>query len=267
MIDGSKLAVVAAVLLGLASPAEGAEPLRPFCPDRPGKDTPPCIVDEGHLVVEASPLTFSKEEDGEVYAVGDVAIRFGLAERVELSLAWTPLVVARLDQPDGDRRTLRGIGDLTGAVKLNLRNPDGEGSSVAVQAFITAPTAKDEIGSGTWEGGVLVPLSFALTDTLGLSLVPEIDLLANEEGKGRHLAVTGVASLSRDLGRGVEASVELWSSLHREPNNRRTEASFDLALAWQPEKRENLQFDLEVDLGLTRATPAVEITAGVATRF
>ncbi len=258
---GRPLLGLALLLLALPSAAL-AEPLRDFCPDRPGKDTPPCIVDKGHLILETSALTYSRERDGSRYEIGETLGRYGLSDRVELQLSLTPYVVAKMDG-----QTVRGVGDLTGAVKVNLRNPDGSGTSVAVQAFATAPTGKDGIGDGAWEGGVLVPLSFELSDKLGLALTPEVDVLANEDGNGHHLAPAGVVSLSRELAKGLEGSVELWAQHHREPGNRRTEASFDVALAWQPSERKPLQFDVEVDLGLNRQTPATEVTGGVAVRF
>lgn len=81
------------------------------------------------------------------------------------------------------------------------------------------------------------------------------------------MALAGVASLSRDLGGGFEGSAEVWSMVHREPGNHRTEASFDLALAWTPKNRSNIQFDAAIDFGLTHDTPRSEMIAGVAVRF
>lgn len=268
MVRRINQAAIAAAALLLSLPSSAlADPLREFCPDRPGKDTPPCIVDRGHVVIETSALTYSRERDGSRYEVGEPLVRYGLADTVELQLNFTPYVIARQEEADGSKRTLRGVGDLTGAVKVNLRNPDGSGTSAAVQAFVTAPTGKDGIGSGKWEGGVLVPLSFELSDKLGLALTPEVDWLADEEGSGHHLAVAGVASLSRELADGLVGSVELWSQHHREPGNKRTEASLDFALAWQPSQRKPVQFDIEVDVGLNRHTPKTEVTGGVAMRF
>jgi hypothetical protein len=43
----------------------------------------------------------------------------------------------------------------------------------------------------------------------GLTLDAEIDLRANEVGRGHHLALAGVASVSRDLGSAFEGSAEI----------------------------------------------------------
>jgi hypothetical protein len=191
-----------------------------------------------------------------------------VTDRSEVQLGFTPYNVVRIrDHDTGERRTVHGVGDLTAAWKLNLLNPDGSGTSAAVQAFVSAPTGRDEIGSGAWEGGVIVPLSFELSDKWSLTVDPEVDVRGDEDGHGHHLAWTGVASLSREIGSGVEASAELWSSIDRDPGDHRTEASADVSLAWVPEKHPNLQFDAEVDIGLTRDTPGLEAAIGVAYRF
>lgn len=266
-----RLGTAAAITLLTLSPAvASAEPLRELCVDRPGKDTPPCIVDKGHLVLEVGKIRYSRdEEDGvetRTYSASELLARVGLTDSVEVQLGFTPFNVVKLKDATG-RRRFEGVGDLTGAVKVNMLNPDGSGTSATVQAFVTAPTGATEIGSGGWEGGVIVPVSFELSDKLGLTLDPEVDVRRNENGGGHHLAFAGVASLGRDLGGGVEGSAELWSMVDRDPAGHRTEASVDLALAWIPERMPNLQLDAEVDFGVTKPTAGIEATAGFAYRF
>ena len=257
----------AAIFFALLPSAALAEQPVDFCPDRPGKDTPPCIVDKGHVMIETSAINYSRERDGSQYEIGETLMRYGLTDRVELQLGLIPFAIAHLKTESGVDKTLRGAGDLTGAAKVNLLNPSGNDTSVAVQAFVTAPTGKRGIGDGEWQGGVLVPISLELTDSTGLALTPEVDILANEEGGGHHVALTGVASLNREIADGLEGSVEIWSRVHREPENKRTEASLDLALAWQPDEQKPVQFDVEVDLGLNHDTPTAEMSAGIAVRF
>ena len=256
--------------LSVSPAAAQSEPLRELCVDRPGKDTPPCIVDKGHAVVEVGAFHYSREDEAKrsEYDFGETLVRFGLTDTAELQVGFTPYSVVRLtDETTGRRRTIRGAGDVTGGLKLNFLNPDGSGTAVAAQAFVTAPTGKDEIGAGAWEGGLIVPMAFELPEEVGLTVDPEIDLRANQSGNGHHMAYAGVVSLSRELGSGVEGSAEIWSMVDNDPDGHSTEASFDLSAAWTPEGRSNLQFDAEADLGLTRETPAIEATAGVAYRF
>lgn len=260
----------AAGVLGSNAALAQSSSLRELCIDRPGKDTPPCIVDKGHFIIETGALRYShsKEADTSEYELGETRMRFGVTDTAELQLGWMPYNIVRTrDETTGGRRTIKGVGDLTGAVKVNFRNPDGSGTSVAAQAFVTAPIAKDGIGAGAWEGGLIIPVAFELSDDFSVTLDPEIDVKANESSSGHHLAYAGTASLSRDLGSGVAGSVEIWSMFDEAPAKHRTEASFDVSLGWTPEGSSNLQFDAEIDFGLTSATPGVETTAGIAYRF
>jgi hypothetical protein len=272
-MKSSWLLSIDCALLGIASSAPaGAQtlPLRELCVDRPGKDTPPCIVDRGHILVELGAFRFSRdqEEGTSRSELGDILVRYGLSDSAEVQLASTAYSVVRATEGvTGRYTTLKGVGDLRGALKINVINPDGSGVSAAAQAFVTVPTGTGGVGAGAWEGGLIVPLSFELSDKLGLTLDPEVDIVANESGGGHHLAYAGVISLSRKLGRGFEASAEVWSMVDHDPARHSTQASFDITMAWTPERRPNLQLDAEVDLGLTRATPAIEWTAGISYRF
>lgn len=258
-----------AALISGAGPALAQAPdLRELCVDRPGKDTPPCIVDKGHAILEFGTVRFAREDGVSQYDLGETLIRVGLTDTIEAQLDFTPYSIVRFRDPaTGRRTTVKGAGDLTGAVKVNLLNPDGSGTSVAAQLFVTAPTGKDGIGAGGWEGGLIIPLSFELSDKVQLTLNPELDIVRNESGGGTHFAYVGVASLSRDLGGGFEGSAEIWTLVDHDPAGHSTQASFDLSMAWTPEQRPNLQFDAEVDIGLTDATPGIEATAGIAYRF
>ncbi|MDB5684475.1 MAG: hypothetical protein JWM75_2173 [Sphingomonas bacterium] len=265
-------AALAVIVLPCPAAAQPASSLRELCAERPGKDTPSCIVDAGHLLVETGLASVSRDRDGPMEtlrsAFGEVLARLGVTDHSEVQLGFTPLGVVRIkDRSTGLQRTVHGPGDLTGAFKLNLRNPDGSGTSAAIRAFVTAPTGRSEIGAGAWEGGVIIPLSFDLSERWSLTLDPEIDLLGDEDGHGHHVALAGVVSLSHDLGHGLGASAELWTSFERDPADHSTQGSFDLALAWTPESQPNLQFDTEVDLGLTAATPGIEAALGISYRF
>ena len=264
------LPLVTATLL-CAAPAS-AEELRELCVDRPGKDTPPCIVDVGHVLVEVGVLEYSRDKGGAdrttSYGIGDTLVRVGVTDRSEVQLSFAPYTILHeRDGATGERRTVRGAGDLTAAYKYNFLNLDGDGTSVAAQLFVSAPTGREGIGSGAWESGLIVPISFDLPAGFAMTLDPEVDWRADEEGHGHHRALVGVASLSHALGGGVEGSAELWASRDRDPAGHRTEASGDLSLAWTPPSTDNLQFDAEVDLGLTRDTADVEAAVGVAYRF
>lgn len=233
--------------------AEGA--LRDFCADRPGKATPACILDAGHLQLETGLADASLDRGPDSYLLGQTELRFGAARRTELEAAWTPF-------SHGDGRS--GVGDLSLGVRTALTPPDGKGAAVSWQAFVTAPTATHGQGAGGWEAGARLPVSADLADGLSLGLTPEADVRRDEDGHGRHLAVSGAASISHDLA-GASVAAELWAERDQDPGHHVSRASFDLSAAWQVGR--DLQLDAGANAGLTHATPDLELYVGVARRF
>ncbi len=258
------------ILLAIAAPAGAAE-LRDLCPDRPGNATPPCIVNAGHVQVETAAFDWSRDRrDGvarDDFGFAATEVRFGLAERTEVSLAWSPFNSHILtDRRTGYREHTTGTGDLTFALRRSLANPDGKGLSLAVQPFVTAPTGSNGFGNDGWSGGVLLPFAAELPGGFGLGATPEIDWSVDAADGGHHATWTGVVSLSHAVG-GVQAGVELWVSRDDDPAGATTQATADMTLAWTPPKAPNLQFDAGLNAGLNSATPQLELYAGISRRF
>lgn len=265
-IERATLVAVLALCLSAAARA-GPAAQRPLCADRPGKATPSCILDAGHLQLEVAPLDaafdHSQGVHDDVYAVGHLELRAGLASRVESELAWTPLSIEHTSPGGGH---VSGIGDLTLSLRTALTNPDAQGLSAALEPYLSAPTATHHQGAGGFQGGLLAPLGLPLSDTLSLAATPEIDVVRNSIGSGQHIAWAGVVAISRSLG---EAAVgaELWASHDNDPAGHSTQATFDLTAAWTPKAQPDLQLDAGVNAGLTHSTPDVEVYVGVTRRF
>src|SRR5205809_4256567 len=89
--------LIALPLLAFAGGAQ-AQSLRPFCADRPGKATPPCILDAGHVQLEvalADAIFRRSDAHEDTYSLGATEVRFGLTRRLEAGFAWAPLGVDR----------------------------------------------------------------------------------------------------------------------------------------------------------------------------
>ena len=76
-----RASVVLTVLAMLSSSAHAQE-VRDFCAERPGKGTPPCILDKGHLQAEFgladAVFVRSHRADEDTYALGAAEFRLGL---------------------------------------------------------------------------------------------------------------------------------------------------------------------------------------------
>lgn len=262
-----RIASIILVALALAGGARAQE--RDFCPDRPGKGSPPCVLDKGRFQVEvsAADATFDRNDGISVrdVAYGGLELRLGLTSTVEGQLAWTPHERVRT-KDHGVVSTSSGASDLGLALRWSLRNPAGDGLSVAVQPFVVAPTGADGIGGDAWQGGVIVPASIPLNDDWSISLSPELDVRPDADGSGRHAGYALAGGVGRAVG-SVNLGAELWVDVDDDPAGRVTQASFDLTAAWTPRALKDVQLDASAYVGLNRRTPDLQLVFGVAHRF
>ncbi len=248
----------------LAASAARADDLRPFCADRPGKATPPCILDAGHLQVETALADAVFNHHGatheDLYAIAATELRLGLTKRLEAEAAWTPIIVDRV-RGSGQ---VTGSGDATFGLRLSLTDPDKDGPQVSAQGFVNAPTATHHLGEGGWSGGFRIPMTAPLPGGLTLGASPEVDVVRDAAGRGTHAAVNGAVSLSRGFGDNT-FGVELWGLEDEDPAGHSHQATFDLTAARMIGKV--LQLDAGLNFGLNRQTPNTEAYVGVSRRF
>lgn len=261
------LLLAAAVMAGLMTGQARAED-RPLCANRPGKGSPPCVLDQGRFQVETSAIDVTRDRAAGVTTTttlyGDLALRYGLTPRLELELAVSPYVRVRESGSGGGR--ISGAGDLTLTFRQSLANPDGSGVSIALQPFVTAPTGRDGIGAPSWRGGVALPVSISLDDATGLGFTPQVQAAPDATGDGTHLAASLAVGISRSLG-AVSLAAELWAQRDQDPSGHTTSASLDLSAAWIPQAAPDLQLDLGVYRGLNRDIPDLEAYVGLSRRF
>ena len=239
-----RVAALAFALLALASVAHAED--RDFCADRPGKGSPPCVLDAGRFQAELGGVDAAFSRGGGV-SVDDVS--YG---GLELRLGLTS--------------TVSGAGDLGLGLRWSLQNPGGDGVSIAVQPYVTAPTGSNGIGSDLWQGGVIVPMSFPINADWSLSLLPQVEARENASGSGRHAGYALAGGVGRAVGP-VNLGAELWVDRDEDPSGHVTQASFDLTAAWTPKALKDIQLDASAYVGLNRQTPDLELVVGVAHRF
>ena len=157
------------------------------------------------------------------------------------------------------------FGDMLLRVKYELTS-DSAPVQVALDPFVKIPTANHLLGNGKIEGGLLVPVQAALGGSgLSMSLDPELDLLADQDGRGRHVAMSQVFNLGMPINQKLNVSAELWGMWDWDPAGTGRQYSADAALAYLPNK--NLQLDWGANFGLNRQTPDLELYSGVSVRF
>ena len=264
-------AVIGLMLFGIAGVAQ-ADDLRDLCADRPGKGSPACTVDAGHLQAEIGLADWSHDRNRDSIvdglSLGDIAMRYGLGSSTELRLDWTAYGHVRTrDRTTGAVRRDNGSGDVTIGLRQNLHNPDGSGFAVALQPFATLPTGGHAIGAGTWSAGLIVPVSYQLPSNIQFGLTGEIDAAPDEDRHGRHTAYSAAASVSVPVTKSITGSAELWAMRDRDPAGHSSQLSVDLAAAWVPKDKGRLQLDAGAYVGLNRQTPDIETYLGVTEKF
>jgi len=266
-------ALAAMAVLGPGAGAAQAGPapaaLRPLCPDRPGKATAPCTVDEGHWQLEIDAADYTRQASAggaaETWVLAGPQLKYGVTDALDLEASLAPFTRVR-PGPGAGGRGASGIGDLYLRAKLNLAGNAGGALGLAIEPYVKAPTAREGIGDGAWEGGLLVPVSVSLPHGWSLGVTPEADLLRDGAGHGRHLALQLPVGLGHAVGP-LAGSVELWTQQEFDPAGAVRQYSVDLAAAWTPAGQPELQLDAGANLGLNASTPDLQVYVGASRRF
>jgi hypothetical protein len=243
---------IAAAGLALSSAASAADD-EPICADRPGKATPTCTVPAGIVQVETGLVDWSEDEAD----FGGAAMKVGVTDRLHLELD----LPAYVDVRNGPS----GLGDSALALKYRLTKSSAP-VQVAVRPFVKVPTAKHSLGNGKVEGGIaLLADSTFGGSSIGWNVAPELDLVADSDGSGYHLATAQAASVGAPLSERLTISGELWGAWDFDPAGTVRQYSLDAAAAFLVSN--DVQLDAGVNFGLNRNTPNVELYSGVAFRF
>jgi hypothetical protein len=240
----------------------------PICADRPGKATGTCTVPVGRWQVETGLADWTRgtnrSETDTALAIGETVLKYGLTDRSDIEIDVTPW-----ERTTSRGQTFRdgssGFGDLEAIYKHQLTPPDAP-VQVALYPFVKIPTAKHSLGNGKWEGGLLLPIGYAIPESpLSLGLTPEVDWAADADGHGHHAAMAQVASLGWQANAKLNLAAEIWGQWDWDPAMTTREASADGSVAYLLSN--TVQLDAGANFGLNRNTPDVELYTGVSKRF
>jgi len=251
-------------LLALAAAAAGASAVPPICTDRPTKANAVCTVPAGKLQLESSlaswSLTRAAGTRTRLMSLGSTAVKLGVTEKSDLQVGITPYI--RLKVEGG--KDAGGFGDIVVRFKQRLTN-DGASVQVAVIPLLKLPTAARGIGNDKVEGGLAVPVSFALFGRMAMTFGPEVDLLTDGDGHGRHAAILNLVNIAGPIAQRLTLAGELWTNINFDPDGTIMQASADAALSYSLSN--NVQLDAGANIGLTRDTADAELYAGASIRF
>jgi hypothetical protein len=259
---------VFAVLLAMlcfAQPAFGDDET-PICADRPTKSNNACAVDPGSWQLETDLFNSTFQREGGVttdtYLITNPTLKYGVAENWDVEANIAPYEIVRTHDAGGTQ-TLSGLGDLFLRVKYDAI-PQGT-VQLALVPYVKLATARNGIGNGAVETGVSVPVNITLSDIWNLGISPEFDALKDASAGGRHFNTSQTVVIGYALPGDLTLNAELWGDWNTDPDGTVSQYSLDFAAAKLLTK--TLQIDGGVNFGLNRATPGVQLYAGLATKF
>jgi hypothetical protein len=259
--------LIAAMLLTVSSAAAAADE-QPICPDRPSKSTGPCAVPEGKWQIETGLVDWSRDSsDGlrtDAIQWGNTAIKYGIASNTDVELWLTPLETLAV-HGGGVHEHQSSFGDTLLRVKYEITRDDAP-VQIALDPFVKIPTANHQLGNGKVEAGLLVPIQIALGKSpFSISLGPELDWLADQDGRGHHATMIQLVNLGWQASKKLSFTTEIWSQWDWDPSGTGKQLSWDGSAAYLVNK--DLQLDAGANFGLNRQTPDVELYTGVSVRF
>jgi hypothetical protein len=259
------------LLAALPAAAQQSPALRPLCASRPGLGTPPCIIDKGHLQAEVGIVAVQYDDSDalstDIVALGTTELTYGIDGFNQISVIIAPFNIITITEQVTDRsRRIMGLGDISLRWRHSLRHPDGEGVSIAFEAFANVAIGGPDIRSNAWGAGLLVPLSVPITGSLSFITAPGFVVSENSARPGVHVDYTGSLGLAQALG-AFTLTAEWGYTRNGDPDNRQESTTASAALAWSPPRNANLQFDVGVALATNAPAPDIQAYIGVVKRF
>ena len=218
----------------------------------------------GHWQLETGFADWSLQKAGggrdSALVLGETTVKYGLTGSSDIEVDVTPW--QRTTSP---HQSASGIGDVNVIYKQRLTSADAA-VQVLAMPFVKVPTAKRSLGNGKWEGGLLIPIGYAIANSrFSIGLTPEIDWAADADGHGHHAAMAQVASLGWAASQRLTLSAEIWGAWDWDPSGTTRQASADVAAAYLLSN--DVQLDAGGNFGLNRVTPDVELYGGLSVRF
>ena len=243
-------------------------PETPICTDRPTKSNFACTVPEGKFQIESDLFNWSRATAPGVrvdaYLITNPTIKYGAGASTDVEVNIVPFEKVRT-HAGGQAASIDGVGDLYLRVKQRLTGASGK-AAFSLIPYVKVPTAKLGVGNGQWEGGVIAPFNYSLPDGITLTIVPELDILANGANPTeRHAQLVGLINLGFALTPKLTLYTELWTAQNYDPAATVRQYSADSALAYLVTP--TLQVDIGGNFGLNRTTPDAQLYVGISTRF
>lgn len=265
-ITSFTVALLVALPVGVGAQASRAPASPALSTDRPGNTENPFTIPLGQVQAEFDLANLERNARAGVQAsrieVGSVNVRVGVAPNVDLQVRVAPLVQDRVRVGAGAVESSTGIGDITFRAKVNIFGNDGEPTALGLIPFVSLmPTGE---GSRRSRLGVIAPFSMVVGGGWDLGTMVVIGREPRDREEGHRGFVESSVAASHELSGAVKGFIELWNAVAAEPLVG-WQSSANGGITWA--LGDSMQLDGGVNVGLTRATPALNPFLGFSVRF
>ena len=188
--------------------------MREMQTDRPDVTETPYTVDAGHIQIETDLFRLEKEKgeisNRNIYYFNQGNIKIGLLNSTSIQFGFQSYVVeTRKELTSGDVDKTKGIGDINIRIKQNIIGNDGGNFALAILPFVKFPTATYTEDS-RYEGGVIIPMHYKLTDQWDLGSEIEADRKKDDDVNLMHTEILQSLSVTHGLSKRVDAIGETY---------------------------------------------------------
>jgi Putative MetA-pathway of phenol degradation len=244
--------------------------LRPFSTDRPGKTHSSLTVDAGHLQVEGDFWNYSWDhwtKDGtatRAYTVLNPNLKVGITNSTEFDMFFPVYNSLEIKDPN-DRFRASGFGDILVGGKINFFGNDGGDRALGAIGFIKLPTAAHGLGNNMVEYLLNLPYTMALPNKFSVTFEPAIGLIRNLNKQGYQGDYQFLINLNRPIiNETVTAALEIALDFPGD-HDIGPRHTLDPSLQWLVTP--NLQLDVGIFIGLTKAAPDWNPYVGLSYRY
>lgn len=239
--------------------------LRELTTDRPDKTESPYTVDAGHFQLEMDLLSFTRDAEGDLFAIAPTNFKVGLLNNIDLQvIAETFNIQRTLGRTAGRRETISGFGDLLVRLKVNFWGNDGGKTAFGVMPFVKFPTNQHELGNSAVEGGVIFPLAVELPGEFDLGAMTEVDSVRNENNSSYHAEFINSVTVGHAIEGELSGYVEFFTAVSTERDGEWV-GTFDFGFTYG--LTPNIQLDAGMNVGLTRSADDLNPFVGVSVRY
>jgi hypothetical protein len=243
--------------------------LRELNTDRPDKTESPYTVDSGYFQVEMDIINYTLDRSSKIRKattqIAPINFKVGLTNDSDLQFIYNSYTEVREhSRATGEKKNSSGNGDLVGRLKYNFWGNDGGKSAFGVMPFVKFPVQSNSFGDDSYEGGLILPFAFALSQRMDLGAMSEVDILRDEDNRGNHAGFINSVTVGYNTAQAVRAYCEFFTFVS-EGQSSDWQGSADFGVTYALTK--DIQLDTGINVGVTSSADDLNPFVGASWRF